>query len=151
MKGIGWLINNMERGGNIGQVANSSKVLIIKAVKMDKEYSDGPTEIPMKVNSKIIKWMDLVFSCGKINNTKVNGKEVKCMEKENSNGLMGEDILAIINSIKKMAMGNSFGPMENITKDNGKMESNTVMVSIEALTWTKKEKPIGMMERGLSG
>lgn len=151
MKVIGWLINNMERGGNFGQVANNSKVLIIKAAKMAKEFSDGPTEISMKVNSKITKWMDLVSSCGKINNIKANGKKAKCTGKENSYGQMGEDMSAIINSIKKMVMGNSFGLMENITKDNGRMESSMDMASIEALIWIKKEKPIGMTVRGLNG
>ena len=150
-KVIGWPINSMERVGNIGQVANSLKVPIIRAVKMVKEFSDGPTEISMKGNSKITKWTDSAFLCGRINNTKDNGKRVKCMGKVNFNGQMEEDMSDIINSIKRMVMGNSFGQMENIIKGNGKMENNMVMVSIEALIWNKKEKHIGMMGRELNG
>lgn len=46
------------------------------------------------------------------------------MVMENSNGMMGEYILVNTKMIKKKEEENSIGLMENIIKDNGKMENN---------------------------
>jgi hypothetical protein len=46
------------------------------------------------------------------------------MVKGNLDGMMEENILEVINVIKNKDMGNSFGLIINIIKDNGRKENN---------------------------
>ncbi len=54
----------------------------------------------------------------------VNGKMEKCMEKENIFGMMGENILGLINKIKNKDLVSIFGMMEDCMKGFGKMENS---------------------------
>lgn len=95
------------------------------AAKMAEEFLLGLMEMYMKGNLEITKWKELVFLSGETSNMKGNGMTAKWMDKENSDGMMEENILELIKMIKKMATENSIGQMANIIKEIGKMADNT--------------------------
>lgn len=60
---------------------------------MVKENSTGQMEVTMMVILNKITFMDMVFMNGlMVENIKVNGKIIKCMEKEISLGQMEENM-----------------------------------------------------------
>ena len=59
------------------------------AKRRDRENFVGVTTPPMMDNSRITKFKVKVSMFGQMEeDTKVSGSTIKCMEKENSNGLM---------------------------------------------------------------
>lgn len=71
--------------------------------KMDKARSSGLTVQPTLAISKTITSMAMAFTRGKrAKCIKVNGKPIKCMEKENSHGQMVEFIKAVTSKTKNM-------------------------------------------------
>jgi hypothetical protein len=92
--------------------------------------------------------MARVFTLGLIpENTQVNGARIKCMEMVPLTGLMGEGMLETTVKIRKKAMENLFGPMEEVTEENGSMGNSTEKVHILPV-WVKRNMENGEKVRG---
>ena len=84
-----------------------------------------------------------------IDNTKANGKIIKCMVMDISYGLMEDNIKAIMLMIKNKDMDNLFGLMEELIKVIGRMVSKMVEGFIE-IRKVLRRLVLGLMEkRGL--
>ena len=72
------------------------------------------------MNSIIIIFMEKDFTPGlTVENTKVNGKQIKCTEKELSHGQMVENISVNMLKTKRKATENSSGLIEDAIEGNG--------------------------------
>lgn len=78
----------------------------------------------MRVNSRTIISKDLATTSGWMaGNMRGPGRTIKCTEKESLCGQTAADMRESISPTKKKALGNSAGPMEDVTAANGKMAS----------------------------
>lgn len=78
---------------------------------------------------------------------KVNGDQIKCMEKEHLHGPMEENMWENMLKIRKEDMESLYGQMEDAIVENGLMESSMVRVPMLLLTG-KKNMENGKMEKG---
>merc|ERR1719264_1794823 len=86
-------------------------------------------EAPIKENFPITIYMEQEFINGPTDeNTMVSGRIIRCMELAYSSGLMEGVMKASIMTIKKKAMGNSYGLMERCMKGDGWLVNKMVLV-----------------------
>jgi len=117
---IGKKIDKMAMELKPGQIMLNMKEIMNLAKNMESELSNGRMAPLILVNSIIIIYMGKVFIPGLIiGNMKVNGEQIKCMEKEILHGLMVENMLENMLMIKRKAMANLYGQMDDAIGVNG--------------------------------
>lgn len=116
----GLKINNTDMVLKLGQIVHVMKVI------MNMERSTGPVHssgliLLCSLGSFItIIFMEKVFICGvTVENMRVNGKIIKCTEKEVSLGAMEECTWASMLMTKRMGMVNSNGQMVEVIRGTG--------------------------------
>ena len=86
---FGKMINNMEMVKKLGLMEHIMKDNMKKGRNMEKGSQFLQIVLCMKDNSIIMTYMDMEFMYGQtIENTKGNGKEIKCTEEEPQHGQM---------------------------------------------------------------
>lgn len=130
----------------------STMVIGEKTSNMDMEWKHGPMEPNMKGTMNMGRNMELVHSNGLITlntlessittifmgkestlgvmgeDTKVNGKTIRCMEKGLSLGQMEGNMWESTLMIRNKVMVNSFGLMADLTRETGTMGSSMAKV-----------------------
>ena len=130
-----------------GQMERIIKVTFIwerKKVMASSVYQMAP---PTRDNSKTTLFRATVTSSGLMaNSTKVFGRPIKCMERETLYGLMEDVMKDSISRVKKMALDNFSGQMEEYIVDNGDMASRMAEVSTK-VKMASRRQAFGVMER----
>lgn len=108
--------------------------------KMDMVDSYGEIQVNMKDTTKTMKSTALAYMYGQTaDSTKGNGKIIKCMEKENSNGQMVENILGHIMTTKRRDMACLSGLMVERILERGLMECSMDQVYFKTEMGGKKK------------
>ena len=81
---------------------------------------------------------------------KVNGRIIRCMELDTSNGQMAVNIMDLMLMIRKKVVANLFGQMEEATRGIGKM-ANRMVVEFIKIKKGHKSKELGSTGKKLNG
>lgn len=122
---IGKMIDNMAMEQNNGQMVHITKAIMNMEKNMELVTSVGLMGHAILGNFTITIYMAKVFILGKmVANMKANGRQIECMEKAHSHGLMGGNSQANMPMTKRKDMVSLFGLMEGVIEENGLMENN---------------------------
>ena len=147
---IGWQTNKMDKERKPGQIKQSIWDPIKMGRNMEKENSCGLMIVPIKEISSKTTSVVVGNTSGKMDvPSLVNGKIIKCREKESLYGQMVGSILETMSMIANKAMEYSPLKMAESMKDSGSMENSMEMESIKKKNSPGKE--YGKMERELNG
>jgi hypothetical protein len=122
---IGRKINNMATALKLGPIWRNTKAITSLVRNTVLGHSNGEIIQIMWVNFITTIFMVKDFILGlTAGSMKENGKQIRCMEREHSLGLMAGSILVSMLKIKKEATVNSSGQIDDAIEENGLMESN---------------------------
>lgn len=147
----GKMINKKDMVQKFGQMEQNTKEITSKEKNKVKDNFIGQMDLSMMDSLVTIISMAKEYTHGlMVELIKVNGKIIKWMESENSFGLMEENIMEIILRISNTDLVNLNGLMAENTKAAGKMENRMVRVFMSTQVENRRQEN-GQMEKELDG